>query len=148
MINITHNRLQQLFGIVIENKRHASTKLLINQAFNELTELLKDEGVSQEQKPPLQKPEFDNILLHANHIIFERGEEKDREYGPIDESMDKAAKFATMLCNKEITTEDFYKCMVSLKLSRLSYNCKQDTYLDGIGYLAALSNFKLKEENE
>ena len=47
--------------------------------------------------------------------------------------------------NKKITTEDFYKCMIALKISRLSYNTKHDTILDAIGYLAALDKFKNNE---
>ena len=43
-----------------------------------------------------------SILLKAHNIIFERGEEKERQYGPIDESMGKAAKVASLLCNKKI----------------------------------------------
>ena len=86
-----------------------------------------------------------SILLKAHNIIFERGEEKERQYGPIDESMGKAAKVASLLCNKKITTEDFYKCMIALKISRLSYNTKHDTILYAIGYLAALDKFKNNE---
>lgn len=83
-----------------------------------------------------------NILKKANEIIFERSEEKQREYGPFSESMDNAAKVASILCNKEITTEDFYKCMIALKVSRMSYNTKKDTMLDCVGYISALDDFK------
>jgi hypothetical protein len=82
-----------------------------------------------------------NILKKANKIIFKRGEEKERQYGPIDESICKAAKMASEMCNKEITTEDFYKCMIALKLSRLAYSNKKDTFLDAVGYIAALDSF-------
>ena len=83
-----------------------------------------------------------NILKEANKIINERAEEKEREYGPFSESMNKAAIIASELCNKNITTEDFYKCMIALKISRMAYNTKQDTMLDCVGYIAALDNFK------
>jgi hypothetical protein len=83
-----------------------------------------------------------NILKKANQIIFEREEEKQREYGPFSESMENAAKVASILCNKEINTEDFYKCMVALKISRMAYNTKKDTMLDCVGYIAALDDFK------
>lgn len=85
-----------------------------------------------------------NILLKANEIIFKRQEEKEREYGPFDISMEHAAKVATILCNKEISTEDFYKCMIALKVSRMSFNTKKDTMLDCVGYIAALDDFKNK----
>ena len=82
-----------------------------------------------------------NILLKANDIVNERSEEKAREYGPFDESIAKAARFATDLCNKEITTEDFYKCLIALKMSRMAYNLKEDTMLDAVAYVAALDNY-------
>ena len=81
------------------------------------------------------------ILQEANSIIFDRDEEKDRKYGPFSESMSKAAVVATELCNKEITTEDFYKCMISLKISRMAYNHKHDTMLDALGYIAGLDDY-------
>lgn len=85
-----------------------------------------------------------NILEEANNIVNLRSEEKTREYGPFEESMNKAAKIASELCNKNITTEEFYKCMIALKLSRMAYNLKEDTLLDCVAYLGALNNFKNK----
>lgn len=82
-----------------------------------------------------------NILIKADDIINNRSEEKEREYGPFNESMRKASLFASELCNKEITTEDFYKCMIALKISRMAYNLKEDTLLDAVGYIAALNNY-------
>ena len=87
-----------------------------------------------------------NILEEANKIINLRSEEKERMYGPFEESMQKAATLASLLCNKEITKEDFYKCMIALKISRMSYNLKEDTLLDCVGYIAALNNFKNKND--
>lgn len=82
-----------------------------------------------------------NILKKANDIINNRSEEKEREYGPFNESMKKAAIIASELCNKTITTEDFFKCMIALKTSRMAYNLKEDTLLDAVGYIAALNNY-------
>lgn len=89
------------------------------------------------QSLPLNK----NILEQANDIIFKRDEEKDRQYGPFSDSMSKAARVATEMCNKEITTEDFFKCMIALKISRMAYNHKHDTMLDAIGYIAGLDDY-------
>lgn len=89
-----------------------------------------------------------NILLKANEIVNERAEEKTREYGPFDESMSKAAIIASQLCNKEITTEDFYKCLVALKMSRMAYNLKEDTMLDAVAYVAALDNYNKNKKNK
>lgn len=78
------------------------------------------------------------LLDQASEILYDRAEEKERQYGSFTDSMSKAARVATELCNKLITTEDFYKCMIALKMSRLAYNLKRDTFLDGITYTAAL----------
>lgn len=83
-----------------------------------------------------------NILEKANEIVNLRKEEKERQYGPFDESLSKAARIASELCNKEITTEDFYKCLIALKMSRMAYNTKEDTMLDCVAYVAALNNYK------
>lgn len=83
-----------------------------------------------------------NILLEANGIVNERSEEAERQYGPFNESMEKASKIATELCNKEITQEDMFKCMMALKLSRISYSYKEDSMLDLVAYTAALNNLK------
>lgn len=90
-----------------------------------------------EQSLPIDK----NILEQANDIIFKRDEEKDRQYGPFSDSIAKAARVATEMCNKEITTEDFFKCMIALKISRMAYNHKHDTMLDAIGYVAGLDDY-------
>jgi hypothetical protein len=89
-----------------------------------------------------QQTDFKNILLEANKLINESKGEKEREYGPMNESMAIAAKVASILTKKEITTEDFFKCMIALKVSRLAYQTKKDTLLDICGYVAGLDNFK------
>lgn len=88
-----------------------------------------------------------NILHKAHDIVYERKEEKERQYGSFDESMSKAARVASELCNKEITTEDFFKCMIALKISRMAYNMKEDTMLDSISYIAGLHNYNQKNQN-
>jgi hypothetical protein len=88
------------------------------------------------------------ILLEANAIVYDRAEEKIREYGPFDESLNKVSIIASELCSKAITTEDVYKILISLKLSRMAYNHKHDTYLDMISYIAALYNFKNKQNGK
>ena len=82
------------------------------------------------------------ILEHANDIIFNRSEEKEREYGPLQESMSKASIMASQMTGLEITTDAMYKIMIALKLSRLSYNTKYDTILDAVGYLAGLEDYQ------
>jgi|TARA_R110000796_G_scaffold106881_2_gene217488 hypothetical protein len=81
-----------------------------------------------------------NILNKANEIINLRSEEKERTYGPFSEGMKRAAKIASGATGKDITTKDMYMCMVALKLSRESYNHKEDNLLDAVAYLGALNN--------
>ena len=80
----------------------------------------------------------DNILKDAINIVYDRSSDKAKEYGPFDESMASAATIASELTGKNITTEDFFKCMIALKMSRLKYSSKEDTFLDFIAYSAAL----------
>lgn len=85
-----------------------------------------------------------NILKKANEIVFERSEEKEREYGPFEEGMEKAAALASIMSNKEITTKDMYNCMIALKLSRESYNHKEDNLLDAVAYIGSLNQIYQK----
>jgi hypothetical protein len=89
-----------------------------------------------------------NILLKANEIVFERNEEKERMYGPFQEGMQEAAKIASLLSRKEITTVDMYNCMIALKLSRQSYNHKEDNLLDCVSYMASLNDYQNNVQNE
>jgi hypothetical protein len=82
-----------------------------------------------------------NILEKANQIVNERSEEKERMYGPFEDSMIKAADLASIMTGKEITAPDMYLCMVALKLSRESFSHKEDNLLDAVAYLGALNNF-------
>jgi len=82
-----------------------------------------------------------NILEQANDIINNRSEEKERMYGPFEEGMRRAAMIATGMTGKEFTGSDMYAALVALKLSRHSYNYKQDNLLDAVAYLGALDNY-------
>lgn len=82
-----------------------------------------------------------NILAEANKIINERSEEKVREYGPFIECNERAAKIASVLCNKEVTTQDIYHFQIALKLAREAHAHKEDNLLDAVAYIGALNNF-------
>ena len=82
-----------------------------------------------------------NILQKANEIINLRSEEKTRQYGPFIECNAKAARIATELCGKEITTLDIYNFQIALKLAREAYAHKEDNLLDAAAYIGALNNF-------
>jgi hypothetical protein len=82
-----------------------------------------------------------NILIEANKIINERSEEKERMYGPFEEGMDRAAMIASGMTGKELNAKDIYAVLIALKLSRHSYNYKEDNLLDAVAYLGSLNNY-------
>lgn len=83
-----------------------------------------------------------NILDIANQIVNLRSEEKDRMYGPFSEGMKKAADpFNLMSKNSKIKPEDMYIALIALKLSRESYNHKEDNLLDAAAYIGGLNNY-------
>lgn len=88
-----------------------------------------------------------NILEKANKIVNLRKEEKERQYGPFEEGMEKTATLASQITNKHLTTEDIYVVLVALKLSRHSYNYKEDNLLDCVAYLGSLDNY-IKNKNK
>ena len=83
-----------------------------------------------------------NILEQANDIVNKRSEEKERQYGPFSEGMKRAAQIASGMTGKDFQAEDMYAALVALKLSRHSYNYKEDNLLDACAYLGALDNFE------
>lgn len=85
---------------------------------------------------------MDNLLQRAYSIVYERSEEKDRQYGDFIESMARTSRIASELCNKEITIEDTYKIIVALKLSREAHMHKEDNILDCVAYLASLNDYE------
>jgi hypothetical protein len=82
-----------------------------------------------------------NILKEADQIVNERSEEKERMYGPFDEGMKKAAEIASLITGKNIEAKDMYLCMIALKLSRESYNHKEDNLLDAVAYIGSLNDY-------
>lgn len=82
-----------------------------------------------------------NILEQANLIVNERSEEKDRKYGPFDESMIKTAEIASVMSGKTITVVDCFNVLIALKLSRESHSHQRDNLLDAAAYIGALDNF-------
>lgn len=82
-----------------------------------------------------------NILEKANEIVNLRSEEKERMYGPFNEGMERAAEILSGMTGQKINAVFMYKAMIALKLSRESYNHKQDNLLDAVAYIAALNNY-------
>ena len=82
-----------------------------------------------------------NILDEANKIINQRSEEKERQYGPIGEGLERAAMIASGMTGKNFTADDIFAALIALKFSRHSYNYKEDNFLDAAAYLGAWNNY-------
>ena len=82
-----------------------------------------------------------NILQRANQIINERSEEKEREYGPLSEGFERAAKIASGMDGRNWTADDIFVAMIAMKLSRQSYSFKEDNLLDAVAYMGGWQNY-------
>ena len=85
-----------------------------------------------------------NILYKADQIVNHRAEEKERQYGPFAESIERTAAFYNLMKPKndpDITPEGVLRVLISLKLSREAYGHKEDNLLDGVAYIGALHNY-------
>ena len=86
-----------------------------------------------------------NILIEANKIINERSEEKERMYGPFQEGMERAADIFNGMTGLKLTATEMYKALIALKLSRQSYNHKEDNLLDAVAYMASMNDYLNKK---
>jgi len=85
-----------------------------------------------------------NILHQADLIVNSRSEEKERQYGPFEEGMQRAAQILSGMTGQDFDAVFMYKAMVALKLSRESYAHKEDNLLDAVAYIGALNNYHIK----
>ena len=89
-----------------------------------------------------------SILKEADEIINHRSEEKERQYGPFSEGMDRAASIFNGMTGLNVTGREMYMALIALKFSRESYNHKRDNLLDAVAYIGALDNYiNEKDEN-
>jgi len=88
-----------------------------------------------------------NILEEADKIINKRSEEKSRMYGDFSKGMERACQIFNGMTGLKLCPEDMYKALVALKLSRESYNHKEDNLLDAVAYLGALNNYINEKSN-
>jgi hypothetical protein len=82
-----------------------------------------------------------NILEKANEIVNLRSEEKERQYGPFEEGMERAAQLFNAMTGLNVDATILYKALIALKLSRESYNHKEDNLLDAVAYIASMNNY-------
>ena len=82
-----------------------------------------------------------NILKEAHKIVYERIEEKSRQYGPFEEGMQRAAQILNGMTGLNVDATVMYKALIALKLSRESYNHKEDNLLDAVAYMSSMNDF-------
>tara|TARA_Y100000385_G_scaffold105230_1_gene109080 strand:+ start:610 stop:879 length:270 start_codon:yes stop_codon:yes gene_type:complete len=87
-----------------------------------------------------------SILEEADQIINHRSEEKERQYGPFSEGMDRAASIFKGMTGLEVTGREMYMALIALKFSRESYNHKRDNLLDAVAYIQGLDNYLNEKE--
>lgn len=107
------------------------------------------QGGNYQDDPNFRKERvpMSNILKKADEIVNNRSEEKERQYGPFGEGMERAAKIASGMTGKDFTAHDMFAALVALKLSRQSYNFKEDNLLDAVAYIGAWQNYINQKEN-
>lgn len=83
-----------------------------------------------------------NILKHANDIVNNRSEEKERMYGPFFETMERATRiYNEMNPQEKISAVGMYKALIALKLSREAYHHKEDNLLDAVAYMGSMNDY-------
>lgn len=82
-----------------------------------------------------------NILQEAEKIVYQRSEEKERQYGPFQEGMSRAAMILNAMTGLNFDAELMYKAMIALKLSRESYSHKEDNLLDAVAYISSMNDY-------
>lgn len=83
-----------------------------------------------------------NILKKADEIVNQRSEEKERQYGPFNECMDRMRDIFNAMTGHKLSTQDMYKTMIAMKLARESFAHKEDNLLDAAAYIGALNNYE------
>jgi|TARA_B110000238_G_C15714059_1_gene263828 hypothetical protein len=93
-------------------------------------------------------PTKKTILAEADGIVNNRDEEKERQYGPFSEGMDRAASIFNGMTGLEVTGKEMYMALIALKFSRESYNHKRDNLLDSVAYIQGLENYINKKDKK
>lgn len=91
--------------------------------------------------------EEQNILQQAHEIVYNRSEEKERNYGDFFESMRRMALLYSTMTGETYNVKNMYMAMVALKLSREAFKHKEDNILDAIAYLASMNDYLKLNQN-
>lgn len=116
--------------------------------FSKIPDLKKIKVVSSETIKPLQSEVVFDVVKDLDNILNKNSREKEQDYGPFIENIAKTARIFNELSGQKLTTEDAFKFMMALKLSRLSYGYKYDTYLDLMAYSGKLNEYLNNKTND
>jgi len=83
-----------------------------------------------------------NILKKGHKILYDRSEEKERQYGPMQDGIKRASMIASGALGRDVTPKEIYIMLIALKLSRESYNHKEDNLLDLVAYVSSLNDYE------
>lgn len=86
-----------------------------------------------------------NILEEAKKIVYDRSEEKTRQYGDFHQGMERSAQIFNGMTGLNLTAIEMYKALIALKLSRESFNHKEDNLLDAVAYMSSMNDFINKQ---
>jgi hypothetical protein len=112
------------------------------EQWNNYIKSMYPESILNNQNMSNTKNKSASLCEQAHKIVNERDEEKERMYGPFSEGMDRAASIFSASTGIKVEGRHMFLAMVALKLSRESYNHKQDNLLDAIAYLQGLENYE------
>lgn len=107
-------------------KVHALKSDIINNLLTRITELVEDGS---------------NILKRADKIVNEQAEEKERQYGNFNESIQRTCDLFNLIRKQNLTPTDVYWVLIALKLSREGITHREDNLLDAVAYMGALNNY-------
>lgn len=82
-----------------------------------------------------------NILQKAHDIVYERTEEQSRNYGDIQDSIQRASAIASHMAGEFISPEVIYYSIIAIKFSREAHAHKEDNLLDAVAYISALNDY-------
>lgn len=84
----------------------------------------------------------ENILERANDIVNNQSEEKERQYGPFEDTMDHMRDIFNAMTGLNLTTKHMYIAMIAMKFSRERHTHKTDNLLDAVAYIGSMDNYE------
>ncbi|MCK5788246.1 MAG: hypothetical protein KAH32_04580 [Chlamydiia bacterium] len=88
-----------------------------------------------------------NILERANDIIANKSEEKERQYGNINDAMRAQEVIYDEIYNPDDDKVVMgFKRMLALKIARTRIYAREDTLLDLVAYAGAFNDYLRKDD--